>query len=44
MENKLDWELDGVRLVFELNVTAEDCGLEGWKKCVDRGEGVVPYG
>lgn len=44
MENRLDWELDGVRTVFELNGTGEDCGLEARKKCDDRGEGVVPYG
>ena len=44
MENRLDWELDGVRIDLELNVTGEDCGLEVWKKFDDRGDGVVPYG
>jgi hypothetical protein len=32
MEKRLDWELDGVRTVFELNDTGDDCGLEDWRK------------
>ena len=27
MEKRLDCELDGVKTVFELNGTGEDCGL-----------------
>ncbi len=30
MENRLDWELEGVKTGLELKVTGEDRGREGW--------------
>jgi Cu/Ag efflux pump CusA len=27
IEKRLDWELEGVRVAFEVKVTGDDCGL-----------------
>lgn len=42
METRLDWELEGVSVDFELNGTGDDCGLDSWEKVVGRDDGVVP--